>query len=137
MSLRLRVPGPSHRHGDRHGCSVPRLRHLKAKCAGGCGAADKHGPFARGAATTRPGTRYLPVTRLLRSPERAPNGTYSASVIYLRSQWGCYGGPKIVSIPDPCCDPSAAVLLKSHAGPRSNSLREFESIHIIGGQRSH
>ncbi len=26
---------------------------------------------------------------------------------------------------------------KSHAGPRSNSLREFESIHIIGGQRSH
>ncbi len=58
---------------------------------------------------------------------------HNASVKYLRSQWGYLGGPKIVSIPDPCSDPSAAELISRTLGPVQTSLREFESIHIIGG----
>jgi hypothetical protein len=82
--------------------------------------------------------------RLLRAPERAPDGIYSASVMYLRSQWGCLGGPKIVSIPDPCCNPSDAELTSRTLGPVQTlyeSLREFyESLNrfiSFGGQRSH
>ena len=72
----------------------------------------------------------LPPPRLLRTPERAPDGIYSASVKYLRSQWGCLGGPKIVSIPDPCCDPSAAELTSRTLGPFQTleSLNRFISL---------
>jgi hypothetical protein len=53
--------------------------------------------------------------------------------MYLPSQWGCLGGPKIVSIPDPYCEPSAAELISRTLGP----VRELDTIRIIGGQPSH
>jgi hypothetical protein len=74
-------------------------------------------------------TSSLPV--LLRAQERAPDGICSASMIYLRSQWGCLGAPQNVSIPDPCCDLSAAELDSHMLGPVQTlveSLNRFVSL---------
>ncbi len=68
--------------------SVPWLRLLEQKRAGKCGAAGGDGPLARGTAGSRQGERHLPPTRLLRAPERAPDGMHTTLVMYLRSQWG-------------------------------------------------
>ena len=114
-------------------CSVPRLRCLQQKRAGECVAAGGDGPLARGAAGTRPGARHLPPTRLLRAPERAPDGIYSASVIYLRSQWGCLGGPKFVGIPDHCRDPSVAELDSRTLGPVQTLYESLNRFISLGG----
>jgi hypothetical protein len=53
--------------------------------------------------------------------------------MYLRSQWGYLGGPKIVSIPYPCCDPSAAELTSRTLGPVQTlyeSLNRFISLGV-------
>ncbi len=41
------------------------------------------GAELRGTATRGPGARYLPLPRLLHALERAPDGNYFASVVYL------------------------------------------------------
>ena len=43
-------------------------------------------------------------------------------MMYLRYQWGYLGGPKIVSIPYPCCDPNAAELT-------SRTLRPVQTLY--------
>ena len=79
---------------------------------------------------------HLSLVCLPCNPEHAPNGPLSASVIYLRPSWVSKTVPYIVSSPDPCCDPNDANLEELLVGPRSNSLREFELIQFLGGQRS-
>ena len=53
--------------------------------------------------------------------------------MYLRSQWGCLGGPKIVSIPDPCCDPSAAELSSRTLGPIQTLVESLNRFISLGG----
>jgi hypothetical protein len=93
----------------------------------------RDGPLARGAAGARPGARHLHPTRLLRAPERAPDGIHAASVMYLRSERGCLGAPKIVSIPDPCCDPSAAELTSRTLGPVQTLYESLNQFIALGG----
>jgi hypothetical protein len=53
--------------------------------------------------------------------------------MYLRSQWGYLGGPKIVSIPDPCCDPSAAELTSRTLGPVQTLYESLNRFISLGG----
>jgi hypothetical protein len=80
-----------------------------------------------------PGPRHLPPTRLLRAPERAPDEIHSASVMYLQSQWGCLGGPEIVSIPDPCCNLSFTELTSRTLGTVQTLYKSLNQFISLGG----
>jgi hypothetical protein len=75
---------------------------------------------------------HLPPTRLLLARGRTLNGIHSASVMHLLFQWGCLGSPKIVSIPDPCCDPSTAELKRHMLGPVQTLYESFNRFIASG-----
>ena len=53
--------------------------------------------------------------------------------MYLRSEWGCLGGPKIVSIPNPCYDPSTAELNSRTLGPVQTLYESLNRFISLGG----
>jgi hypothetical protein len=71
--------------------------------------------------------KIFPPCAFRRAPERASEGMYTASVMYLRSQSGCLCGhkiDKIVSMADLSCDPKTLLNSDSRAlGPFKLSTR--------------
>ena len=70
---------------------------------------------------------------LVVAPGGAPDESFSTSVIYMLSRWGCFGGPKIVGMSDPCCDPSAAELTSRTLGPFQTLYESLNRFISVGG----